>query len=175
MSCKFVVHLFVFVLLKSVSVHCQTPHNSNSSVLNAGALVQNALEKCYFRASKEIFSHFLPSLQQCIKDEALHVLESIHRNDVLELFNGVQLVDKKMSNSTTYKQFASVERLSFGESWAKTLDWKTQIILKLHRLLHSHNLQVPLKLMNVLEKQEGLEGRVLGVSGLFVHVFLFGL
>lgn len=75
--------------------------DENANVSHAFSLIGSVLEGCYLSASAAPFVHFLPSLQSCLQNGSLLVLDQMQQSEVLQLSDGIQFVDNKMGISAS--------------------------------------------------------------------------
>lgn len=89
------VFLSVWCFLFGNAVYGHTLED-NANIIHAFSLIRNVLEGCYLSASATPFVHFLPSLQSCLQNGSLLVLDQMQQSKVLQLSDGIQFVDNKM-------------------------------------------------------------------------------
>lgn len=99
--CSSKLNLFcIFSYLFGSSV-CGQTLEKNTNVIHAISLIGNALEGCYLSASTVPFFKFLASLQHCLQNKSLLVLDKMEESEVLQLSDGIQFVDNKIRVANT--------------------------------------------------------------------------
>lgn len=68
----------------------------NNNVIHVVSLIGNVLKTCYSSVSTVPFIQFLPSLQHCLQNRSLLVLDKMQQSEILELSDGIQFVDNQM-------------------------------------------------------------------------------
>lgn len=90
-----------YIIFLWVCIQCVKTLQTNPTIVHAASLMKNALNDCYLHVSAVPFNQFLPSLQSCLRNGSLTVLDEMLQSEVFELSNGIQFVDNKMGNTVT--------------------------------------------------------------------------
>lgn len=89
---------YIIFLWMCIFIQCVKTLQTNPTIVNVASLMENALNNCYLHMSAVPFNQLFPSLQSCLRNGSLTVLDEMLQSEVFELSSGIQFVDNKMGN-----------------------------------------------------------------------------
>ncbi|XP_057668523.1 uncharacterized protein LOC130901300 [Diorhabda carinulata] len=158
----------IFVIFVTVTTFSNIAVSSNSW-WRLGRMTGLLLNRCFWTNDQNLIENpeqIAIILKECFVRRGLIMLDNAIGKDVIELFDGVELIRYREKNTTIDSRELSISRKD------DRIDWKLQYIDSLKKLFDTHFLSIQLQ---VFESSSAEEGRHRRRQNMFSQLLMFGL